>query len=111
MKYKVTLDAKINFAPESEVEEILQNIRTILSTRIGTVPLDRDFGTTWEHIDKPYPVAKALMQSVVIDAITEYEPRATVEAVEFDDDAADAMEGLLHPRVIVSIGEDEEEEE
>ena len=53
MKYKVTLDEKINFAPDSEVEEILQNIRTILSTRIGTVPLDRDFGTTWEHIDKP----------------------------------------------------------
>ena len=50
------------------------------------------------------------MQSVVIDAILDYEPRAKVEAVEFDDDAADAMEGLLHPRVIVSIGEDEEEE-
>lgn len=111
MKYKVTLDNKINFAPESETEEILQNIRTILSTRIGTVPLARDFGTTWEHIDKPYPVAKALMQSVVIDAITENEPRATVEAVEFDDEAADAMEGILRPIVIVSIGQDEEEEQ
>lgn len=110
MKYKVTLDDTVNFAPESETEEILQNIRTILTTRVGTVPLFRDFGISWKHVDKPYPVAKALMQAAVIDAIELFEPRATIESVEFNDTAADAMEGILKPIVIVSIGDEQEEE-
>ena len=69
--------------------------------------LDRDFGLTWAHIDKPMPVAKMLMRSEVIDAIEEYEPRATVVSVDFDEDTASAMDGILKPRVVVQIGEEE----
>lgn len=111
MKYKVNLDQAVNFAPETETEEILQNVRTILSTRVGSVPLDRDFGMSWEHIDKPYPVAKSLMQAAIIEAIQEYEPRAVVESVTFSDDITDAMEGLLKPTVILSIKDEQEFEE
>lgn len=110
MKYKVSLSNEISFAPSSEIEEILQNVRTIITTRRGTVPLDRDFGLSWEHIDKPLPVAMTLMQAEIIDAIEEYEPRATVESVQFETNTDDAMQGILNPVVIVSIGEDEEEE-
>ena len=110
--YLVTLDRAINFNPETEVEEILQNVRTILATRIGTVPLHRDFGISWEMLDRPLPVAKMLLQVAVIDAISEFEPRAEVKSVEFEGDAVDAMEGRLTPKVIISIaGEDDEEEE
>ncbi|MGN1149985.1 MAG: GPW/gp25 family protein, partial [Sutterella sp.] len=90
-----------------EVREILQNVRTILSTRKGSVPLDRDFGLTWEHVDKPLPVAKMLMRSEVIDAIEAYEPRAKVSSVDFEDDETSAMDGVLKPKVIVEIGEEE----
>lgn len=107
-KYVVSLNKAVNFAPETETEEILQNIRTILATRIGTVPLHRALGITWEHIDKPYPVAKAMMTVAVIEAIGTYEPRANVESVEFDETTENIMEGLLKPRVIVSIGGDED---
>ena len=100
-----TLDAAVDFAPATEVEEILQNVRTILKTRIGTVPLNRSFGVSWEHIDKPMPVAKALMQATVIEAIQAYEPRATVKSVTFGDDATDMMEGLLKATVKISIEE------
>ena len=65
-RYVVSLTKSVNFHPETETEEILQNIRTILATRIGTVPLHRALGITWEHIDKPYPVAKAMMMVAVI---------------------------------------------
>lgn len=106
-QYTVTLSSQVDFAPSDEVREILQNIRTILSTRKGSVPLDRDFGLTWVHIDKPMPVAKMLMRSEVIDAIEEYEPRATVVSVDFDDDTASVMDGILKPRVVVQIGEEE----
>lgn len=106
-KYIVSLDSSVNFAPETEAEEVLQNVRTILSTQIGTVPLHRDFGISWEHIDKPYPVAKQLMMVEVIEAIEKFEPRAKVESVEFDESTESAMEGLLKPRVIVVIGDEE----
>ena len=104
-RYVVSLTKSVNFHPETETEEILQNIRTILATRIGTVPLHRALGITWEHIDKPYPVAKAMMMVAVIEAIQAYEPRAKVESVEFEETTDNVMEGLLKPRVTVSIGE------
>ena len=106
-RYVVNLSSTVDFAPETEVVEILQNVRTILSTQIGTVPLHRDFGISWEHIDKPYPVAKQLMMVEVIEAIEKFEPRAKVESVEFDESTESAMEGLLKPRVIVVIGDGE----
>lgn len=111
MKFTVTLDGAVDFAPQTEIEEILQNVRTILCTRIGTVPLDRDFGITWDHIDKPYPVAKSLMVAESIDAVEKYEPRVRVESIEFDETTEMIMEGISKPRVIVSIGEEEGEEE
>lgn len=102
MEYRVTLNNTVDFAPESTTAEILQNVRTILNTRVGTVPLARDFGISWEHADMPMPVAQSIMQGVVIDAIEEFEPRARVENVTFDGDGAD---GILRPTVIVSIRE------
>ncbi len=108
MKYEVTLDPGVDFAPSSEVREILQNVRTILSTRRGSVPLDRDFGLTWEQVDRPTSVVMMNLRSEIIDAIEQYEPRATVVSVDFDENEADAMDGIMKPRVTVSIGEDEE---
>ena len=109
MKYTVTLNGVVDFAPANETAEILQNVRTILITLIGSVPMSRIFGVDWESIDSPYPVARALMQSAVIEAIESYEPRAQVDSVMFDDTVTDSMDGILSPRVIISIGEEDEE--
>lgn len=102
MEYRVTLNNAVDFAPESPTAEVLQNVRTILNTRVGTVPLARDFGISWEHVDMPMPVARSVMQGVIIDAIEEFEPRARVENVTFDGDGAD---GILRPVVTISIRE------
>ena len=110
MKYNVTLTDAVDFSPQTETAEILQNVRTILKTRLGTVPLDRDFGLTWQHLDKPYPVAKAMMTAEIIDAIEAYEPRVKVESVDFEETEDAVVQGRLKPRVIVSVGDDEEEE-
>ena len=111
MKYTVSLLQEIDFAPSTEVAEILQNVRTILSTLRGSVPLDRDFGLTWNYVDKPIAEVKMLHIAAVIEAIEDYEPRARVQSIEFGDSMTDAMEGLLNCRVVVSIGEEEIEEE
>lgn len=108
MILQISLSDDVDFAPQSEVAEIVQNVRTILRTRLGSVPLFRDFGITWDHIDKPLPVAKALMIAAVIEAVEQFEPRAKVRNVSFEETASDAAEGILKPKVIISIGEEEE---
>lgn len=105
MKYVVELSGKVDFAPDSETAEILQNVRTILNTRRGSVPMARDFGISWDFLDAPLPVAKALLQTEIIDAVQDFEPRAKVEKVIYND--GDAGEGILKPRVIISIGGDD----
>lgn len=102
MEYRVTLDNTVDFEPKSTAAEVLQNVRTILNTRLGTVPLARGLGISWEHVDKPISVAKSIMQGVVIDAIEDFEPRARVENVTFDGDGSD---GIIRPTVVISIGE------
>lgn len=105
MNFVVSLDSDVNFAPETEVVEILQNVRTILATRKGSVPLDRDFGLSWQYLDDPTAVAQMQMKSEIIDAIETYEPRAKVKSVEFKSSQTDSLDGILKPVVTVSIGE------
>mgnify|MGYP002625792406 FL=1 len=97
----------INFSPQSTAEEVIQNVRCILATRKGSVPFDRAFGVSWDMLDRPLPVAKAMMIAVVVEAVQEYEPRAEVRGVRFDADATDAMEGRLSPVVTIEIREEE----
>lgn len=111
MRYSVSLLDEVDFAPETEVAEILQNVRTVIATMVGTVPLARDLAITWEHLDKPLPLAKVLQQEAFIDAVEEYEPRARIVRIDYEESEQDAMQGRLNPRVIVAIGDEEEAEE
>lgn len=104
----VTMGEDIQFAPDSTVNEILQNIRTILNTRVGTVPLDRDFGISWDAVDEPIPIAQARLRMAVIQAINRYEPRAKVESVQLRESMEDTMDGSPVTAVTISI-EDENE--
>lgn len=111
MRYVVTLDREVDFAPQNDVAEILQNVRTILATVVGSVPLDRDFGVSWDFVDMPIPKARIMIKQSIIEAIEKYEDRVTLQEVEFYGDSLDTMDGISRPRVIVSIGNDDEDEE
>lgn len=84
------------------VNEILQNVRTILTTIKGTVPFNRDFGIEISFLDNPTPVSQAKIVAEIIDAVEMYEPRCKVIEVNFyrKDD-----EGILIPKVKVKIDE------
>ena len=101
-EYVISLSASVSFAPATEAEEILQNVRTIIATRVGTVPLDRDFGTRWDAIDLPTRAAEMRARADIIEAVKAFEPRAKVKKVSFGGDTA---QGKLNPVVTVSIGE------
>ena len=90
---------EVNFNPD-KLSEILQNVKTILTTAKGSVPLDRDFGIDTSLIDLPVPVAKAKLTANIIDAIEKYEPRVTVSSVSFKGDGED---GIIVPTVKVAI--------
>lgn len=90
---------KINFAPSSVVEEVLQNVRVIISTMKYTIPLDREFGIDASIVDKPINQAKARFTNEIIQAIRYYEPRAKIEKITFTGEDT----GKLSPRLEVSV--------
>lgn len=91
--------SEIDFAPASSVAEIVQNVKTIVGTVVGTVPLDRDFGVDSGLVDLPMPVARARLAAELIEKVERYEPRVKVRSVAFSGDA----DGRLTPRLEVDI--------
>ncbi|MFU1797385.1 GPW/gp25 family protein [Paenibacillus azoreducens] len=89
------------------LDEISQNIRTILTTIQGTVPLDRGLGIDITVLDNPTELAKAQLTAHVYDVLEEYEPRAEVLKVEFEEDA---REGKLIPIVKYRLKEGESDD-
>ena len=89
----------VDFNPSTEEEEILQNLRTILSTIKFSVPLNRSFGVAADFVDVPTPEARALAENDYFRAIKEYEPRVVVESITWETN----IEGVLTARIEVSI--------
>jgi phage baseplate assembly protein W len=90
---------KINFGAGG-VEEILQNVRMIVTTPKYSVPLDREFGINAAILDKPLPVARAGLAAAITDAVRRYEPRVAVTGIEF---GGDGITGSLVPKVKVRL--------
>lgn len=101
MSYAMTADVElINFDPRPEVEEVLQNVRTILATQAGTVPLDRDLGISWSFLDARMNQGRARINAEVTRKIQRYEPRARVVRVTYSDPTTD---GTVKPTVHIEV--------
>lgn len=66
------------------VEEVLQNVNTLLATEPGTVPLARAMGTPQDVVDLPESVAGSRLQADVIKAVRTYEPRVAIKSVKLE---------------------------
>jgi phage baseplate assembly protein W len=71
----------INWSPKP-VDEVVQNVRTLLVTAPGTVPLARAMGTPQDVVDLPESIAGARLQADVVKAVRIYEPRVKVASVD-----------------------------
>lgn len=89
----------------TSITAILQNVRNILSTTCGTVPLDRTFGIRQTYLDKPQAEAMALFTGEVIAEVEKQEPRVRVLRVEFAPRTNDAADGRLYPVVTLEVKE------
>lgn len=88
--------------PSSEIEEITQNVRMIITTPKGTVPMDRFFGIDSALIDMPLAAARAKMTASIVSAVKTFEPRAAVTNVFYE---GNEMDGLLNIRVQFKVVE------
>lgn len=100
----VTNDLQVvDFYPATVVDEIVQNVRTILSTSVFSVPLDRRFGINADFIDSPmYEEVETRLQSEIFTAITTFEPRVIVDSISI---AYEPETGRLRPTVDIRIKE------
>lgn len=81
---------------------LMQEVRTVMVTRKGSVPLDREFGLDWSVIDCPVQEFRPRYVADVTRQIEKYVPRVRVVEVNFQA-ASDIVDGFVHPVVKISI--------
>lgn len=89
-------------APDDKRLEIYQNVYCIISTLKGSVPLNRSFGLSGTFIDDPMPVAAAKLREEITEQIAEWEPRAKVVSIDFEENE---FEGKMTPKVKIEVVE------
>ena len=82
------------------VAEVMQNVRTILTTRRGTVPLDRNFGISFDFLDSPINTTRAKAEQEIFLQLKKYEPRAILRQILW---TANPKAGQLTPTVKVEV--------
>jgi phage baseplate assembly protein W len=82
------------------VSEVMQNVRTILTTRRGTVPLDRDFGISFDFLDSPINTTRAKAEQEIFLQLKKYEPRAVLKQIIWE---TDVISGQISPSVKVEV--------
>ncbi|EAU4574899.1 hypothetical protein ABV602_004548 [Salmonella enterica] len=92
---------RINWAPQTVVEEVLQNVSTILATQTGTVPYSRKLGVTSGLVDSQTPVFIAMATREIIQKVSEFELRAIIHSVSFEE--ANASDGVIRPKLVIGV--------
>ena len=87
--------------PEDETKEIVQNILCILKTMQGSCPNMRGYGLDPDIMHKPVPVAKAAYSVAISNQFRQFESRATLKSISFEDDPKNP--GILNPILEVTI--------
>jgi phage baseplate assembly protein W len=102
----MTKTARVDFSPLTLADEVGQNIRSILSTALGSSPLSREIGINFDMVDDPYPVAVARLTAEIYAAVGEQEPRAVITEVSFNGTTTDAVTGRIAAVVRFSLSEE-----
>lgn len=93
---------RVDFFPATIIDEIVQNVYTIISTPEFSVPLYRKFGNQMSYLDSPDEMMKARTISEIMDKVEEFESRVVVEEVKF---RGNQLDGRVYPAVTIRIKE------
>ena len=98
---------KIDLAPANVHQEVLQNVAIIIDTWENSCPMLRALGIPAQLIGRPLPVVKNIMVGQLYDQIEQYEPRAILGGITFEENA---FTGRLIPIIeIHGVQEDGED--
>ena len=100
MIFEACIEMKENTPIAAQVAE---NLALLYATREGEQPLDREFGLSTDFLNLPMPAARAQLSAQIIRKTSQYESRARVVKVEWED--TNAAQGKLCPKVVVELGE------
>ena len=89
------------FPEEDSEKDIIQNILCMLKTMQGECPNLREYGIDPEVMHKPVPVAKAAYAVAISNQFRQFEDRATLVNISFEDDPNNAE--VLNPILEVTI--------
>jgi phage baseplate assembly protein W len=100
----VALDAMTNniVFGATGIFAVIQNVRTILTTRKGTQPLDRDFGISFDFLDSPALLTRAEAEQECFLALRKYEPKAVLKGIRWE---TNLQSGKFWPDVLIQVVE------
>lgn len=105
----VVTDAQGNLRDSAEaldlaatgLNEVLQNVMVILTTRVGSVMLDRRFGLAHNYLDAPQNVAQMMIIQQVCIGLAFFEPRAKYREIQFAPDKQSP--GTMHVQLSITV--------
>lgn len=93
---------EIDLAPANEHQEVIQNIAIILDTIQNTCPMIRDLGLPGELYGRPLNVIENILVGYIYDQIEEFEPRALISQVTFEQEAiAGRIVPIVHIQEVI----------
>ena len=78
--------------------ELDRQLALLLSTREGTMPLDREFGLNMDVVDMPPEVAKSLYTAEVTEKVAKFIPTVRVQEVKW----SSGGQGNLIAKVVIT---------
>lgn len=83
-KYTIRSDTPPDYTlcENDTAASVLQNIALLVATKQGTVPGYREFGLPMRFIGMPERIASTVAAQEVVDAVEQFEPRATLNEVQ-----------------------------
>lgn len=83
---------------DNSMAELDRQLSLLLSTREGTMPLDREFGINQDFVDKPPELAKSLYVAEVTKKIPRFIPAVRVDSVTW----LPTESGKIIPKVVIT---------
>uniref|UniRef100_A0AAU8B6D0 IraD/Gp25-like domain-containing protein n=1 Tax=Dulem virus 34 TaxID=3145752 RepID=A0AAU8B6D0_9CAUD len=78
--------------------ELDRQLALLLSTREGTMPLDRSFGLNMDFVDMPPEAAKSLYAAEVTEKVAKFIPAVRVQEITWNRTES----GKLNPKVVIT---------
>lgn len=78
--------------------DIINSLNMLITTPMGTVALDRDYGIDTSFLDMPINLAKQMFCAEIITKSRKYEPRITIKKIEFEQN----QDGAITPKLLIT---------